>query len=261
MLALEYATCTDIGDRAINQDAVELLKRGEQVLAVVADGAGGHRGGERAAAIVVEQVSQAFRQGRIQPGDSSTLARALGEANVAMVTEQRTRHECSDMRSTAGLLALDLAQRDVAWAHAGDTRLYWFRADRLAFRTTDHSVRALWQRRDEPSARRQLLALGVSVDSAQPPRSQIYSALGSLPQSPVSSHGIAAVLLAGDVFLVCTDGLWEYLPKTVLERTLANACTPSHWLSALRQVAAASAEKVRRDNGSAVALWLKAFSS
>jgi serine/threonine protein phosphatase PrpC len=64
---------------------------------------------------------------------------------------------------------------------------------------------------------------------------------------------------AGDVFMLCTDGLWEYLDDSVLERTLAAAPNPGAWLGELgTEVKKAAAHKTSHDNFSALTVWTRA---
>ena len=65
------------------------------------------------------------------------------------------------------------------------------------------------------------------------------------------------VLQAGDVFLLCTDGLWEYVAVTAIEAALAQAPDPQAWLDDLeQQVLAAAAHKPNHDNFSALTVWV-----
>jgi serine/threonine protein phosphatase PrpC len=58
------------------------------------------------------------------------------------------------------------------------------------------------------------------------------------------------------VFLLCTDGLWEYMADAALERTLAAASTPRAWLDALAaEVKAAASHKSSHDNFTALVVW------
>jgi serine/threonine protein phosphatase PrpC len=63
----------------------------------------------------------------------------------------------------------------------------------------------------------------------------------------------------GDVFLLCTDGLWEYLDDDVLERTLAAARNPGGWIGELStEVKRAAGHKTSHDNFSALTIWTRA---
>jgi PPM family protein phosphatase len=66
-------------------------------------------------------------------------------------------------------------------------------------------------------------------------------------------------VLPGDVFLLCTDGLWEYVDDDVLERSLGAAANPGAWLGELAtQVRQAASHKASHDNFSALTVWTRA---
>jgi hypothetical protein len=94
---------------------------------------------------------------------------------------------------------------------------------------------------------------------AHPKRSELRSALGLAPDQLVVTGGDGAgPVQAGDVFMLCTDGLWEYLGDEVLERTLAGAGSPRAWLDALAaEVAAATHDKASHDNYTALVVWTR----
>ena len=61
----------------------------------------------------------------------------------------------------------------------------------------------------------------------------------------------------GDVFLLCTDGLWEYVEDQQMELALSNAVSPSAWLHELEQnVLHGASHKPRHDNFTALAVWV-----
>ena len=128
--------------------------------------------------------------------------------------------------------------------------MYWLRAGQVHARTRDHSlVQAL-------------VDAGVLTEQqmqGHPKRSELRSALGIPPEQleVTGSNGEDAVQ-AGDVFMLCTDGLWEYIADDVLERTLATASTPRDWLDALSaEVVAAAGHKTSHDNYTALVVWTR----
>jgi serine/threonine protein phosphatase PrpC len=62
---------------------------------------------------------------------------------------------------------------------------------------------------------------------------------------------------AGDVFLLCTDGMWEFVEDAQLENALAQAVSPHDWLHELEQnVLQGASHKPRHDNFTALAVWV-----
>ena len=93
-----------------------------------------------------------------------------------------------------------------------------------------------------------------------PKRSELRSALGIASEvlEVTAGEGDADVE-AGDAFLLCTDGVWEYLPDTVLERTLATSANPAAWIGELAaEVRKAASHKASHDNFTALTVWTRA---
>jgi serine/threonine protein phosphatase PrpC len=93
-----------------------------------------------------------------------------------------------------------------------------------------------------------------------PERSVLLSALGKQDDElELSASMSSRVVRASDVFLLCSDGIWEYLTDGVLEQLLAAAATPQAWLAAIKDtVLAATRQLASHDNYTAVAVWLGA---
>lgn len=207
------------GDRKEQQDRVAIFphaRRKGVALAVVADGMGGHTGGALAAAQVVHTSKNNLDH--FAPADESAkclLENSLREAHT-MIKASRFMNE-KDPHSTAVMLLL-LPGR-VAWAHCGDSRLYRFRGKALLNRTVDHSYVE------------HLIASGrITVQQAltHPNRNVLLTSLGGQDE-PKMEFAEADDLLAGDAFVLCSDGLWAYfddieLASLVAENSARAAC-------------------------------------
>ena len=246
MLALEVALLSDRGGRRYNEDACGHWHSDRHLCCVLADGAGGHGGGDIASKVAVQELIGRFS--RAPSNDGQELGLLLRQTNDALIGQRMPGTPRQDMHSTAVCLVIDFVDHLAHWAHAGDSRLYWLRAGHVHARTRDHSlVQALVDAGVLPEAQLQ----------AHPQRSELHSALG-IPseQLLVSSANSADAVQAGDVFMLCTDGLWEYIADEVLERTLAASATPRAWLDALSaEVVAAAGHKASHDNFSALVVW------
>jgi PPM family protein phosphatase len=248
---LAFASLTDQGGRQRNEDSLGDFSSERLFYCIVADGAGGHGGGDTASAIVVHTVLADLRYLTVAelPPTGERLASALAHANDNIVEEQSHGPPgLRDMRSTATLLAIDRERRTAAWAHCGDTRLYVFRAGRIEARTRDHSM-----------VQEMIDAKLIGADEARhhPRRNVLYSALGTLDALDIARlHGTFA-LQARDAILICTDGLWEYVEDATMIAALAQAANPSAWLDALANEVRAHA-KQHNDNFSAYAVWIVA---
>lgn len=246
MLSLEVALLTDRGGRNYNEDACGHWHSERHLCCVLADGAGGHGGGDIASRLAVQEMVSRFSS---QPTDSGdALADALRLTNDALREQRQPGTPRQDMHSTAVCLVIDFVDHSAHWAHAGDSRMYWFRGGKVLQRTRDHSlVQAL-------------VDAGMLTEAQMqdhPKRSELRSALGLAPeQLVVTGDDGDGPVQAGDVFMLCTDGLWEHLDDSVLERCLAVAGTPRAWLDALSaEVVGATRGKASHDNYTALAVW------
>ena len=248
-LQYQVALLTDRGGRSYNEDACGHWQSAHQLCCVLADGAGGHGGGDIASKLVVQELVGLFAK---QPSHKGAeLAELLRQTNGLLRAQREPGTERQDMHSTAVSLVLDLANAQAHWAHVGDSRLYWFSGGRLLRRTRDHSiVQALVD------------AGVVTADqmSRHPKRSELRSALGLPAESlELSSEDGEQAVQAQDVFLLCTDGIWEYLDDALLERTLAESTTQQDWLETLAaEVRRLAKPKVSHDNFTALTVWVTA---
>ena len=248
MLALEVALLSDRGGRNYHEDACGHWHSERHLCCVLADGAGGHGGGDIASKIAVQELIGSFS--REPSNDGQALAGLVRRTNDALIKQRVPGTPRQDMHSTAVCLVIDFVNHQAHWAHAGDSRMYWLRAGKVHARTRDHSlVQAL-------------VDAGVLTEQQMqnhPKRSELRSALGiAAEQLEVTGSKGGDAVQAGDVFMLCTDGLWEYIGDTVLERTLAAAATPRAWLDALSaEVLSAASHKASHDNYSALVVWTR----
>lgn len=176
--------------RSLNQD--RLLVRPDLGLWAVADGAGGHAGGEVAAERIVEDLG---RLDEAVPVTADEVARLVGATHRAL-RDQAKENEA--MISTVAILLYDGAEAVCLWA--GDSRIYRHRKGRLTQLTRDHSlVEALMEQgRITPEEARH-----------HPRRHVITRAVGA-PGEFTLDRGRAAAE-AGDIYLLCSDGLCRAL--------------------------------------------------
>ena len=210
------------GGRTVNQDAYGVWSNSSACFCVISDGAGGHPGGEVASKLAVKQVLNWFY--KTPELGAEALAAALKAANDAIVDEQRRSLQISDMRATVLVLAVDTVQAVARWGHIGDTRLYCFRHQRIVVQTRDHSVVQNMVEAGylEPCNLR-----------TAPSRNALLAALGDADNFEPSIEATAFSIRDGDIFLLCTDGFWEYIEEPAMEHMLASAQSPEAWLQKL----------------------------
>lgn len=188
------ATYSHIGGRESNQDALGVWEDERWLCAVVADGAGGHVGGELAANTVVNELLRLFSSSPAL--DSSHILRLVKQTNSLLLRLQKARPSCADMHATVVAVFIDKQQRMATWCHSGDSRLYFYCNGVLLERTHDHSLMQLWRDRglaDEPPIH----------------QSALYTALGE-PECSLQVQVISQPrrISESSAILLLTDGFW-----------------------------------------------------
>ncbi len=249
MLALEVALLSNKGGRAHNEDACGHWHSRDELFCVLADGAGGHGGGSVASRLVVERMLQAFAdQPRV---DGPALAQLMRETSQQLIDAREANTDHANMYATGVSLVVDFARHRAAWAHAGDSRLYLLRDGHVHRQTRDHSL---------VQAMADAGLIAPEQMRSHPKRSELRSALGAEDaQLEVDDSGAATEVQAGDVFLLCSDGVWEHVSEAVLEQTLTSAASTHDWLAQLEQaVYAATQGRKSFDNYTALTVWVSA---
>jgi protein phosphatase len=194
-LEIEWGEHTDVGrQRASNQDCCGMaVAPGDGArLWIVADGMGGHAGGEVASRTAVDAAIASFSAGSADL--SSRLLVAIVEANRAVLAAAETNRALTGMGTTA--VALAVAGESAFVANVGDSRAYRMRRGRIEQLTHDHSVVAELVRRGH-----------LTEDEAMlhPRRHEVLRSLGFEWDLSVDVEEVDAA--SGDVFLLCSDGL------------------------------------------------------
>jgi serine/threonine protein phosphatase PrpC len=174
---------------------------------VVADGMGGAQAGEVASRIAIEAFEQALPDGG---SPEERLADRTREANSRIYDLSRTEHEHAGMGTT--LTAAYLDDSELAIAHVGDSRAYLFRDGQLKLLTQDHSLVAELVQRGK---------LTEEQAAEHPQRSIITRALG--PEPTVAVDTLTYPVRAGDVLLLCSDGLTSMISDEQVATILASA--------------------------------------
>lgn len=242
-MQLEVSVLSNPGGRERNEDACGFWTGDGGCFCVVSDGAGGHGGGDIASKLAVRVILTAFQESPTCTG--AAIDRALNAAHRAIVAQQPASEAQSGMRATATVLAIDTVGHTAVWGHVGDTRLYCFRAGQVIAQTKDHSV-------VQKMVDAGYLAPTALRDSLQ--RSRLFAALGHNEDFVATVENVPFALVAGDVFLLCTDGFWEYIDEAAMAAALLRARSPADWLRDMEQDVVAHGGR-EQDNFSALALW------
>lgn len=226
---------TDVGKaRPINEDAY-YLPRDQERFAAVADGMGGHQAGEVASALAIQVFSNTLREAGGQ-AEESTLVEAVEKANAAIYQQGQADRARHGMGTT--LTALWFGPDYVYLSHVGDSRAYLLRNHALMQLSNDHSLVNELVEKGEITPREA---------RNHPQRNFITRALGTGRR--VTPDVIRLDFLPGDAWLLCTDGLSNYLRSAELAEIMNR---PLSWDEKLRAMVDAALARGGADNITAV---------
>ncbi|MBV9889847.1 MAG: serine/threonine-protein phosphatase [Rhizobacter sp.] len=243
-LDVAVALRSELGQRKSNEDNVRVCRDGERWVAILADGAGGHRGGAEAARRAVDVLEAALCAGGAAFDADALTAGVLAAHADVFAAAQRNEHGTSRMHTTVAVLWVDAQRASALWSHVGDSRLYRVRDGVAVLLTSDDSVV------------QRMVDAGLMTEEqavAHPQKNQLLAALGI--EDDVQPHTASAPIRDGDAFLLCSDGWWDALDLQAISEDLVRGESPDDWLDAMQQRIESRAAP-RQDNFSAVAVWL-----
>ncbi|MDJ1168805.1 protein phosphatase 2C domain-containing protein [Roseofilum sp. BLCC_M154] len=210
-----FTGLTDTGRvRSVNQD--DFYNDPEGRFFIVADGMGGHAGGEEASKLATKTIKEYLLAHWDSDKSSDRLLKAaLLKANDAIIEDQRQHPERSDMGTTAVVLLFRKSpeqEREEPWvAHIGDSRLYRLRGHTLQQITLDHT----WVAKAMASG-----VLDPEQGRTHPWRHVLSQCLGREDTQDEDIDVDPIELQGGDRLLLCSDGLTEELPDGTIASTL-----------------------------------------
>lgn len=229
---------TDPGGRMENEDSVAIFREeGRGVLAMLADGLGGHGGGKAASSTAVESVYRDYLSAFINAPEEFNIW--FQKANQQILDMQTP--EC-EMKTT--LVCLLIKEETAMWAHIGDSRLYHFVDGKMVFRTFDHSVSQMAVLRGE---------IREDEIRGHADRNKLLKALGREETISIDVSEKTDLSGGGHAFLLCSDGFWEYVTEGDMQKTLKQSVTAEEWLRRMVKILKNNA-KPGNDNNSAVAV-------
>lgn len=238
---MDYVKFTDQGKREVNEDYCSVSYYDEDICFVLADGLGGHGGGEIASSCAVSTVCRLFAE----KGFYNEFFRdAFTEAQAAVLQKQKEYCAASKMKTTMVILVIhgDTAQ----WAHVGDSRLYHFSNGKLKKRTLDHSVP-------------QMLVMTGDIKESEirhhQDRNRLLRVIGIQGEEPRFEIGKPVKLKGRTQFLLCTDGYWELIEEADMMRIAKECRTADQWVEQMNQVILRNGGDTDMDNYSAIAVW------
>ena len=210
-MTIKSTALSNVGKiRANNQDSGYAGNN----LFVVADGMGGHAGGDVASAIAIRRIRETDKH-YSSPGDAEfALQSSLIAANQLLAETVFEHQELTGMGTTVS--ALMRVGDSVAIAHIGDSRIYLFRDGELSQITADHT----FVQRLVDSGR-----ITPEEAAVHPRRSVLMRVLGDVDAAPEVDTAILGTQ-PGDRWLICSDGLSSYLAEDRIRKALASDADP-----------------------------------
>jgi serine/threonine protein phosphatase PrpC len=212
---VHVGSATDIGQvREANEDSYLVVAP----LYAVADGMGGHRGGEVASSLALETVQQLFER------QEGTLADQVAQANRAVYDRSRRDRSVSGMGTTLTAALVD--GNTVHLVHVGDSRAYLLRDGRLRQLTEDHTL-----------VHRMVMEGEITPEEAEthPHRSILTRALGVDESVQVDEGDVR--IESGDRLLLCTDGLTGMVPEDQITEIMLGSAAPQDAVDRLVKIA------------------------
>ena len=226
-LKIRYAAASDRGRvRKNNEDA--FLAEPALGIFAVADGMGGHAAGEVASRLALDTLRESIAQaGQIKDSPfspnqtavlslpSNLLVNGIRFANQTVYQSSQEKEEYQGMGTT--VVAVYFSDSSAIAANVGDSRLYHVRGQRIEQVTEDHSL--VWEQLKQGLISKEALA-------TSPIKNIVTRALGM--QSTVNVDVTELNLQEGDLLILCSDGLTDFLQDEDLVRTVHEASGDLH---------------------------------
>ncbi len=214
----EMVGVTDVGrKRSHNEDSIG--SDADLGVVVLADGMGGYKAGEVASSIAVNMILDELRKRLTKASrsknngkegytaESLVLKAAIEKANETIYTTAQSQPQCQGMGTT--VVAAAFYDGRMTIAHVGDSRLYRVRGSRLEQVTSDHSLlqelidKGFYTPEEaKQSLNKNLVTRAMGIDSS------------------VQADLQEEVIVPGDLYLLCSDGLSDFVEDPQIERTL-----------------------------------------
>ncbi|WP_394753068.1 Stp1/IreP family PP2C-type Ser/Thr phosphatase [Crenothrix sp.] len=208
----EIGLFSDVGlERVDNQDSIGCLRFSDKrnFLVVLADGMGGHQGGEVASQIAVHTVQKSFPAPDGSQDLIETLQASFKTANTAIYQLSLNTPELSGMGTT--LVVLVVVNGLAYYANTGDSRLYWFRNGDCIQLSRDHTRIAY------------MVETGLvpaELASHHPDRHLLTRAIGTKIDENIEICYKPIPIELSDSFLLCSDGLYELVSNDEMNSVL-----------------------------------------
>ena len=219
-----------IGGRTRNEDRVSVSSHDDAVLMVVADGLGGHAGGDIASQGLIDAMVQFFERTPLEKlNNPATFLQLAIEYSHSVIHHRATENKLPPHVPKTTCVACLVIDGIAQWAHTGDSRLYLYRDGRMVYRTEDHAGEPIKGNKNNTISR--------------------Y--VGGYTQA-VASISPKVQLEHNDMILLCSDGVWQNIESADVMKHIEPAM-PQNGLNNLLRTLEARNQKPG-DNLSAIVL-------
>ncbi|MEJ7586392.1 MAG: Stp1/IreP family PP2C-type Ser/Thr phosphatase [Ferruginibacter sp.] len=216
-LDLKAVIKTDLGNvRTNNEDAAAFFRiadediiREKGFLLIVADGMGGHLAGEVASKMAIDTISDEYYQKNNKGTIEKVLAKAFRTANKKIFELASEKGQYRGMGTTCTALAI--VGQTIYYAHAGDSRAYFYKNKSITRITEDHTYV------------QQLVSNGeltAAEAAVHPQRNILTNAMGTKADLRVDTGKCTEAFEQTDRLLLCSDGLYDYLEDWEISNVL-----------------------------------------
>lgn len=232
---IDVSYYTSIGGRDNNEDFLSLAETKDRIVAIVADGLGGHSSGEIASQLAVKTIISELANKELSV---CALERAVELANSKILNDSSS----DSMKTTVAVVWT--TKKKALFATVGDTRIYHFRNNQVIYQTIDHSVSQM-----------SVMAGEITVNQIRghKDRNKLVRVLGH--KEKVKADIIEVDLEPHDAILICSDGFWENIIENDMSRALSHSKDSKEWLEEMKEIVESTATE-DNDNNSAIAFFV-----
>jgi len=245
---IEFYDICSKGGRDQNQDSVLCLNNGDAYLFSVADGLGAYSDSQLASYIVHEVIKEIFinYEKSLSGMSKEVFLRKCIDVCHEVLIECKKKSDIRDSYTTVVILLI--SENEAQWCHIGDSRLYYFKKNKVFLKTQDHSVvQALFNSgmiKEEETRK-------------HPDRGKLLRALGRIDKKPVADVSEVYEISPGDAFVLCSDGFWEHITEAEMEESLGSFMNVRDRITAMETSVKDAGIGKKADNYSAIGVCIR----
>ena len=238
-LNITYSTLTSRGERAVNEDYLDVSVTPERLSFILCDGLGGHGNGDKASHFVVEQMKNALEH-------RATIEEGIIYAQQKLLQKQQQENAGDSMKTTVACLTL--SDNSARFAHVGDSRIYYFEKSKYVLRSQDHSVPQMLVDRGD---------IREKDIRCHEDRSRLLRVMGTEWDMPKYQVVDGISLTKRSSFLLCSDSFWELIDEKIMCKTLKKSDGPGEWLKSMERIVMENGRGTNMDNYSAISVFVR----